>query len=191
MENAVAKYLHKGEQVYWSDTPEKFPLLDKHTKLSVFLNWGITAAVTVLFLAYYFLALCHGTFSPVFVGLVLCTAALIMYLPVKKQRNLQGAHYYITNERAILVTKDSTYYCLDLKDVGSVQQVQDRDGKTCLVLGTDLIKDVKKGVDWRSKNVKLGIRTEGPWDYVSSMLFFRASNVDGAMDALYQVGAAA
>ena len=54
-----------------------------------------------------------------------------------------------------------------------------------------MIRDVKKGVDWRSKNVKLGIRTEGPWDSVSSMLFFRASNVDGAMDALYQVGAAA
>ena len=189
MENAVEKYLHKGEEIFWSSQPEKFSLMEKSSKPSVLLNWCATTAVTVLFLCYYFLVLCSGTFSPVFVGMVLMTAAVIMYIPVRKQRNLQGARYYITNQRAMLVTKDASYYCLDLKDLDSVQDVQDRAGKTCLVLGSGLEKSLKKGVDWRSRNVELSTRTEGPWDYVTSLLFFRAEDTDGALEALRQAGA--
>ena len=190
MENTVAKYLHKGEEIYWSGQPGKVLLMEKSTRPAVLLNWCVTGIATLLFLGYYFLMLCSGTFSPVFVGMILLTAATVIYMPVKKQRNLQGSRYYITNERAMLVTRDASYYCLDLKDLDRVQTVQDRKGETCLVLGSGLEESLKKGVDWRSRNIKLGTRTEGPWDYATSLLLFRTGDADGALKALRQAGAA-
>ena len=189
--NTVAKYLHKGEKICWSSQPEKFPLLEKSCKFSVLLNWSITSAVTVLFLGYYFLVLCNGTFSPVFVGLTLLIAATIMYMPVRKYKNLQDVQYYITNERAMLVTRDASYYCLNLKELTNVQNVQDNAGKTCLILGTGLEKSLKRGIDWRSRNIKPSTSTEGPWDYVHSLLFFRAKDTNGALEVLHKIGVSA
>ncbi len=184
MESIAAKYLHRGEEICWTGQPESFPLLGKSTKLPVLLNWCATGVITALFLAYYFLALCRETCSPVFVGLVLAVAATIMYAPVKKQRNLKGARYYITNERAMVVTRDASYYCLDLKDLDHVRTIQDSEGAACLLLGSGLARKPEKGLDWRSQTVKPAVHTEGPWDYTESMIFFRAADLDGAMEAL-------
>lgn len=189
MESIAAKYLHQGEEIRWTGRPDTFSLLGKSAKPSVLLNWCVTGTLTVLFLAWYFLILCSGTFSPVFVGLVLAVAAVIMYAPVRKHRNLQGSHYYITNERAMVVTRDESHYCLELKDVDRVCRIQDTDGRTGLLLGSSLEPSLKRGVDWRSRTVKPAVRSEGPWDYAESLLFFRVADVDGAMDALHSAGA--
>ena len=123
MENRLQKYLRSGEEIRWKSQPKKFLLLDSSTKGAILMNWCITGAVTLAFLIYYFAVLCNGTFSPVFVLLVLAIAATIMCLPVRRRRNLQGARYYITNRRAIMVTRDESYYCIDLADVDAVQEV--------------------------------------------------------------------
>ena len=91
MESIAAKYLHRGEEICWTGQPESFPLLGKSTKLPVLLNWCATGVITALFLAYYFLALCRETCSPVFVGLVLAVAATIMYAPVRTIQDSEGA----------------------------------------------------------------------------------------------------
>jgi len=191
MENQLKRYLYSDEEVCWQSQPKKFSLMDNSTKGPLMLNWCVTSAVTLAFLIYYFAVLCNGTFSPVFVALVLCIAGTIMYWPVKKQRNLQGAKYYITNRRAIMVTRDASYFCIDLADMGNVQEVEDRGGEKCLVLGSGLEKTLRKGIDWRSPKCKLAAHTNGVWECTESLMFFRAEDVDGAVRALgSQVSAA-
>lgn len=171
MENIAAKYLHPGEEVRWTGGPDDFSLLGKTTKGPVLLNWCVTGALTVLFLTWYFLVLCSGTFSPVFVGLVLAVAATVMYLPVKKYRDLRGARYCITDERAVLITGDESYYCVELKNLDGVRRLQDAEGRTSLLLGVSPQQPPKRGLDWRSRTVKPAVRTEGRWDYAESLLF--------------------
>lgn len=184
MDNRIQKYLRSGEEIRWQSQPKKFSLLDASTKGPILMNWCITGAVTLAFLIYYFAVLCSGTFSPVFVLLVLTIAATIMYVPVKKQRNLQGAHYYITNRRAIMVTKDASYYCINLDDVDAVQEVEDQSGEKCVVLGKGMEKELSKGINWRSPKYKLAADTDGVWECANALMFFRAEDADGAMRVL-------
>lgn len=188
MENKAVKYLHPGEEIRWMGQPDTFSLLGKSAKTFVLLNWCVTGTLTVLFLAWYFLVLCGETFSPVFVGLVLAIAATVVYMPVRRHQNLHGSQYLITNERAILITEDESYYCVELKNLDGVRRIRDTDGRTGLLLGSGLERELRHGVDWRSRTVKPAIRTEGRWDYAESMLFFRVADPEGAMEALRAAG---
>jgi len=185
MKQKVMKYLSAGEEICWESQVKPFPLLDPGTRMPVLLNWVITTVVTVAFLGYYFGMLCQGTFSPVFVAMVLGTAAIIMLRPINRRKNLLGAYYCITNKRVILVTKDASYYCIEREKIGNLFEVQDHDGEMSVVMGSGLDTSNEK-ISWKTPKIKLGAKSEGPWDYVDGMVLFRAEKVEEALPILRQ-----
>ena len=108
MEERLKTYLRPGEQVRWQGRPAPFSLLEAEAKKQILLKWGLTVALGGGLLAVYL----SRTEAPSmgFIGLVLLVAAVILISPVAERRNLMGEQYWITNQRAILMTRDKTFF---------------------------------------------------------------------------------
>ena len=120
MEERLKTYLRPGEQVRWQGRPAPFSLLEAEAKK----QWGLTVALGGGLLAVYL----SGTEAPSmgFIGLVLLVAAVILISPVAERRNLMGEQYWITNQRAILMTRDKTFFYMELSDIDDLQIVGGR-----------------------------------------------------------------
>ena len=121
MEERLKTYLRPGEQVRWQGRPAPFSLLEAEAKKQILLKWGLTVALGGGLLAVYL----SRTEAPSmgFIGLVLLVAAVILISPVAERRNLMGEQYWITNQRAILMTRDKTFFYMELSDIDDLQVV--------------------------------------------------------------------
>ena len=142
MEERLKTYLRPGEQVRWQGRPAPFSLLEAEAKKQILLKWGLTVALGGGLLAVYL----SRTEAPSmgFIGLVLLVAAVILISPVAERRNLMGEQYWITNQRAILMTRDKTFFYMELSDIDDLQVVGGTTKGKSLVLGRCLFEEAKK-----------------------------------------------
>ena len=94
-----------------------------------------------------------------FIGLVLLVAAVILISPVAERRNLMGEQYWITNQRAILMTRDKTFFYMELSDIDDLQVVGGTTKGKSLVLGRCLLEEAKKLLRWRACHPKVDVQS--------------------------------
>ena len=173
MEERLKTYLRPGEQVRWQGRPAPFSLLEAEAKKQILLKWGLTVALGGGLLAVYL----SGTEAPSmgFIGLVLLVAAVILISPVAERRNLMGEQYWITNQRAILMTRDKTFFYMELSDIDDLQ-----------VVGRCLFEEAKKLLRWRACHPKVDVQSHDETDRSLGMIFYGVQGAEAAAELLRQ-----
>ena len=121
-----------------------------------------------------------------FIGLVLLVAAVILISPVAERRNLMGEQYWITNQRAILMTRDKTFFYMELSDIDDLQVVGGTTKGKSLVLGRCLFEEAKKLLRWRACHPKVDVQSHDETDRALGMIFYVVQGAEAAAKLLRQ-----
>ena len=193
MEERLKTYLRPGEQVRWQGRPAPFSLLEAEAKKQILLKWGLTVALGGGLLAVYLSrteAPSMGFIGLVLYGLewvvVLLVAAVILISPVAERRNLMGEQYWITNQRAILMTRDKTFFYMELSDIDDLQVVGGTTKGKSLVLGRCLFEEAKKLLRWRACHPKVDVQSHDETDRALGMIFYGVQGAEAAAELLRQ-----
>lgn len=153
-------------------------------KKQILLKWGLTVALGGGLLAVYL----SRTEAPSmgFIGLVLLVAAVILISPVAERRNLMGEQYWITNQRAILMTRDKTFFYMELSDIDDLQVVGGTTKGKSLVLGRCLFEEAKKLLRWRACHPKVDVQSHDETDRALGMIFYGVQGAEAAAELLRQ-----
>ncbi len=185
-EQALRNYLRQGEQVRWQSGTAPFPLLEKGESWKIIGKWVGTVIATAALLALY---TGQGReWSVKAVAVILLIAALLLLSPVIERYSLLGQRYWITNQRAILVTRDQTFYYMELSEIDDFQLLRDRTAGDCLVLGGCLFEEVDRQLRWRACHPKTDIQNDSQRGLAQGLAFFSVE--DGAKAAECLRGAA-
>ena len=177
-EMELREYLRPGERVCWQGRTERFPLLDNGTRMRTLGLWIGTTALTGGVLVLY----CHLSQrrSMGFIGLVILVAALIATAPFLERRTLLRQKYWITDQRAILMTRDNTFFELELSDIDDFRVVRDLAAEDCLVLGSCMFGEIDRQLRWRACHPKIALCNGGEEDRVMGLICYCVGNAEGA-----------
>lgn len=187
-ERAIEGYLRPGEQVRWQSGTTAFPLLEKGESVKIVGKWIGTVVATAVLLVLY---TGQGReWSVKAVAVILLIAVLLILSPMIERRSLLGQRYWITDQRAILMTRDQTFYYMELSDIDDFQLLQDRTAGDCLVLGGCLLEEVDRQLRWRACHPKTDVQNDSQRGVAQGLAFFSVENGAGAVECLRQCGAA-
>lgn len=178
---ALEGVLRQGEQIRWRSGTREFPLLEKGESGKIIGKWVSTVIATAVLLVLY---TGQGRdWSGKAVAVILLVAALLVISPVIEQHSLLGQRYWITDQRAILMTWDQTFYYMELSDIDGFRLLRDRTSGDCLVLGKCLFGEEDKQLRWRACHPKTDSQNDGRRGQAQGLIFFSVE--DGAAAAAY------
>ena len=105
---------------------------------------------------------------------------------VAERRNLMGEQYWITNQRAILMTRDKTFFYMELSDIDDLQVVGGTTKGKSLVLGRCLFEEAKKLLRWRACHPKVDVQSHDETDRALGMIFYGVQGAEAAAELLRQ-----
>ena len=182
VEQVFEGYLRQGEQVRWQSGTKDFSLLEKGERWKIIGKWIGTVAAAAAILALY---TGQGReWSIKTVAAILVIAVLLLLSPVIERRSLLGQRYWITDQRAILMTRDQTFYCMELPEIDDFQLLRDRAAGDCLVLGGCLFEEVDRQLRWRACHPKTDIQNDSQRGLAQGLAFFSVENGAGAAECL-------
>ena len=178
VEQVFEGYLRQGEQVRWQSGTKDFSLLEKGERWKIIGKWIGTVAAAAAILALY---TGQGReWSIKTVAAILVIAVLLLLSPVIERRSLLGQRYWITDQRAILMTRDQTFYYMELLEIDDFQLLRDRTAGDCLVLGGCLFEEVDRQLRWRACHPKTDSQSGSRRGTAQGLVFF---SVEGGMEA--------
>ena len=181
MEKKLRDYLRTGEVVCWQGKPQPFSLLDCGTKSAILRKWILTVLIIGGVLIAYIPR--HGS-ADGFVWLMLLLAAVLILSPIVERSNLMQNRYWITNQRAILMSRDGSFYYMDLADIDTYEVIRGKSDQDCLALGGEIQEDAKKYVRWRSCHPKEDMTGAKERDHVKGLMFYNIANIADAVAQL-------
>lgn len=184
VEKALEDYLREGEQVRWQSGTKEFPLLEKGETWKIVGKWIGTVAVAIAILALYTGR--ESGWDVKAVALILLIAVLMIASPVLERRSLLGQRYWITDQRAILMTRDRTFYYMELPEIDDFKLLQDRTTGDCLTLGGCLFEEIDRQLRWRACHPKTDTQSDGKRGAAQGLVFFSVEDGKGAADCLRQ-----
>jgi hypothetical protein len=183
-EQVLQDYLRTGEQVRWRGKTENFSFLQNEEKLLVLTKWVGTVVVAGAILIPYISSNSH--WSVKFVGLVLLIAAAVVLSPAVERSNLLRQQYWITNQRAILMTKDCSLYSMELSDIDDIKVIHGNTPQDSLVLGACLFGENERQLPWRACHPKTDTQSDTAKDQAQGLVFYNVLNSAGALAHLRQ-----
>ena len=185
MEKKLQEFLRPGEQVCWQGQPGPFGLMEGSCKKQILCKWGVAVVIIGLLLWSYITFNTNPSVG--FVAMVLLVGVIILASPLAEQRSLRGVRYWITDQRAIMMTRDTICYGMELDSIDAWKQVRGMTEWDCLVLGSELFGEVKKQLRWRALHPKVSSQ-EGT-GRVEGMILYGLRDADDAA-ALLRMAAA-
>lgn len=184
VEQALRDYLRQGEQIRWQSETTSFPLLEKGESWKIIGKWiGTVAATAALLLLY----TGQGReWSVKAVVVILFIAVLLLLSPMIERHSLLGQRYWITDQRAILMTRDQTFYYMELSEIDDFQLLRDRTAGDCLVLGGCLFEEVDRQLRWRACHPKTDSQNSGLRGEAQGLAFFSVKDGTKAAECLRQ-----
>lgn len=184
VEQELQAYLRNGERVCWQGKTESFPLLENDAKWLILGKWIGTVVVSFSILMLYISN--NPEWSVKMVGMVLLVAALLVVSPIVERNSVLRQQYWITNQRVILMTKDRSFYYMELSAIDEFQIVKGKTNHDCLVIGSYLFEEINRQLRWRACHPKTDVQSDGNADQALGMVFFNVSNAEGAAAHLRQ-----
>ena len=183
-EESLQTYLRADERVCWQGRTGNFPLLDNGTRMRTLGLWIGTAAVTGGVLVVY----CHlvPQRSMGFIGLVALVGMIIAAAPFLERRTLLRQKYWLTNQRAILMTRDNTFFDMELSDIDDFRVVREIAAEDCLVLGSCMFGEIDRQLRWRACHPMIHLQNGGDEDRVMGLICYCVGNAEGAAAQLRQ-----
>lgn len=184
-ENApeLKQFLRENERVLWSSDTEPFPLLASDADIPILIRWTGTCLVTIGTLWLY---LGNGGSARGVVGAVLLIAAALVLSPIVEYRSLLRQRYWITSQRAVMMSADQTLYYLELPELQKFQVVHSKGGMDCLLLGGAVSEQMKGKMRWRACHPELREQKRGQEVQAEGMIFFAVDSVNTAAALLSQ-----
>ena len=124
------------------------------------------------------------------VAVILLIAVLMLLSPVIERYSLLGQRYWITDQRAILMTRDQTFYYMELLEIDDFQLLRDRTAGDCLVLGGCLFEEVDRQLRWRACHPKTDIQNDSQRGLAQGLAFFSVEDGAKAAECLRRCRAA-
>ncbi len=180
----IKEYLRSGEQVCWHGTTVPFPLLEQDAKFLILCKWIGTIIVSAGILGLYISN--NPDWSMNVVGLVLLIAALLILSPFVEKRSVLGQEYWITDQRVIFMSRDRTFYCMELSDIDDFRLVENKTQEGTLVLGSSIFGDINRQLRWRACHPKTNVQSDEPSDRAQGLVFFSVSDSKKAVECLRQ-----
>lgn len=187
-EARLKELLRKDEQVLWSSGTRRFALLARDADVQILGKWTGTCVAGLVVLWLY---LGSGGTKLGVIGPVVLIAGALMLSPVLEYRSLLRQRYWITSQRAILMTASGTFYYLELPELEEFRVVHSRGGMDCLVLGSTRLEERERQMRWRACHPELGEENGGEAVKAEGLVFFSVESVRTAEVLLSQRLAAA
>lgn len=182
-EKELNEYLRKGENVRWSGRTAPFPLLGDRSREEIVLKWVVTAALTCGFLWLYCAR--DQAVNGKFIALVVLVAGLVIASPWMEQRSIMGQQYFITDQRAILMSRDKTFYSMELNGIDELRRVSLHGEADTLVMGGIIMEDIRKQLRWRACHPKTDMQGQKKQDEALGMVFYGIRDADLAESLLH------
>lgn len=182
VEQAFDRYLREGEQVRWTSGTKEFPLFEKGETWKIVGKWTGTVTVTAALLVLYTAK--GGEWNLKAMAVILLIAVSLLLSPLIERRSLLGQRYWITDQRAILMTRDRTFYYMELSEIDDFQLLRDRTAGDCLVLGRCLFEEVDRQLRWRACHPKMDSQSDGRRGEAQGLAFFSVEDGTYAADCL-------
>ena len=183
-EQAFQNYLRSGEQVRWHGVTKPFPLLERDAKFLILGKWIGTGAVTAVLLRLYIGNSPDWSLKAVIA--VLLVAALLIVSPFVEKWNVLGQQYWITDQRVIFMSRDRTFYYMELSDIDDIRLVEGQTEEGTLVVGSRVFEDIKRQLRRRACHPKTNVQSDGPMDKAEGLVLFSVSDSKKAADCLRQ-----
>lgn len=179
---ALASYLRQDEQIRWQSGTKPFPLLEKGEGGKIIGKWIGTAAVAAALLTLY---IGQGPGWNVKVAAAILVIAVLMVLsPVMERWSLLGQWYWITDQRAILMTRDRSFYAIELSELDDFQLLPGRTAGDCLVLGECLFEEGERQLRWRACHPRTDLGSDSRRDLAQGLVFFSVEDGAAAAECL-------
>lgn len=182
MDQKLKKYLKEGETVRWQGKPEQFQLLEGAYRIRILVQWILSVLICGGTMAVY-LAMDTEKNTGV-IALLALVALVLIASPLVERRNLQGQHYWITNQRVILMCRNHSFYYIPLQDVDTCRVIRDQTEWPCLVIGSAVLEDIDKQLRWRACHPKVDTEVKNSGDCAVGMILYGIKNPDGALQLL-------
>ena len=183
-EQAFKEYLRDGEQVCWHGVTKPFPLLERDAKVLILAKWIGSVTVSAIILALYMSN--NPDWSLKVVGVILLIAALLVISPFMEKRSILGQEYWITDQRAVLLGRDRTFYSIELSELDSFRLVEGKRREGTLVRGSGSFECIGRQRRWRAWHGKRNVQGDGPSDRAQGLVLFSVSDSKKAADCLRQ-----
>lgn len=174
--------LREGEKIRWQGRTGHFPLLEQDVRRLIVGKWigtvGGGAAVMLLYL--------HEApaENPVIVAGIFLSVFLLLLSPILEWMGLLGQRYWITDQRAILLTKEHAVCAMELQDIDHFYVVQRESGWNCLVLGSGPFDEAQAQLRWYGCHPKSLLHRGEAEGRPVGMVFYGVENADGALVCL-------
>ena len=174
----LSRYLRKGEQVRWQGKTGAFQLLERDVKGLIVGKWiGTVAAFSAILLLYIRNV---PAWNAGIVGVILMAGCLLLLAPVLEWNSLLGQKYWITDQRAILMTKDRVFCSMELGDIDVFRIVRRQGGQDCLLLGSGILDEAEGQLRWYACHPKGEQRRGEETGQPVGMVFYGVTNTDDA-----------
>ncbi len=183
VEQALSAYLRQGEKILWQSETAAFPLLEQGERWKIIGKWIGTVIATAIILLLY---TGGREWSGAAVAAILVIAALLLLSPVYERYSLLGQRYWITDQRAILITRDRSFYYMELSGIDSFRHLQRKPAHDCLILGECIFEDIDRQLRWRSCHPKVDIQNDSRRGEALGMVFFSVEDGTCGADCLRQ-----
>lgn len=170
MNEELKEYLWDGEIVRWSGRSAPFPLLSRRERGKILVRWGITLVCISTLLGIYSTG--SDAFSGKFTALVTLVAALVIAMPWLERWSVMGMKYFVTDRRAILLTRDKSVYYMELDEVDDVKRVCLQPEADALVMGSAIFKDADRQPRFRACNPKTDPQGAQGQDRAAGLVFY-------------------
>ncbi len=176
MDKELNEYLRDGETVRWSGRSAPFPLLGERAKEQIIFKWVAVAACTCALLGIY----CARSDAPSgkFIALVTILAAIVIVTPWLEQRSIMGQMYFITSQRAILLTRNKSMYYMEFGQMDGVKRVDLQGEADTLVLGSAIFEDIRRQLRWRACHPKTNLQSQDGQDRAMGLIFYGIRDAD-------------
>ena len=185
VEQLLSKYLRKDEVVCWEGVTAPFALLEKDAKAKILGLWIGTVAVAAAFLALYLKNNADKANAGTVI-IVLGVVAVLCLLNAFQRNSLLKQKYWITDQRAILMTSDKVFFSMELEHLDAYQVLTGKTQYGTLVLGRKLFEEGDKQMRWRGCHPLLDEEQASNVEDVPGLLFFNVENVAEAEQYLKQ-----
>ncbi|WP_294856095.1 hypothetical protein [uncultured Oscillibacter sp.] len=170
MNEELREYLWDGEVVRWSGRSAPVPLLSQRERGKILVRWAITLVCISTLLGIYSTG--SGALSGKFAALVTLVAALVIAMPWLERWSVMGMKYFVTDRRAILLTRDKSVYYMELDEVDDVKRVCLQPEADALVMGSAIFEDADRQPRFRACNPKTDLQSAEGQDRAAGLVFY-------------------
>lgn len=181
----LQKKLRENESILWQSGPKAFPLLEGRFKNKILGEWIVT-----LILAAWFLYIEQGNpnFGTGMKILVLVVAVVVMVSPVVEKYNLKRQKYYLTDQRAIVLTADNSLYYMNYDQIDDAIVIHDVADSTCIAMGSAILDNVRKQLRWQACHPKIDLQEADKRGEALGLVFYVPEGAEQALKLMRGAG---